>query len=295
MPLAALLAANLAALPIPTGKYVEIAPGVLYPSINLGTCCGSDPKVGIPAWLKDGGGGIDTSNDYSSTGDIAGTLVGTPRASYFMTSKVHVHGVTEPLTAEYAMRQVQLAATTLGVSQLDLMLIHHPASDTENVALWKGLEQAVAANLTRAVGLSNFNQKQIEAILSVASVRPTVNQCDLSVGGQDTQCGPRDEAIAYNRAQNISYEAWSPMKNCPFSDKTMVSIASGHNVSVSQVCLRWILERGCTIAVGTGSEPDKVAAYTRENLDLFGFALTAAEVREIDQIATRSRSVEEHA
>ena len=290
MPVVAALAFSIAALPIPTGKSVEIAPGVFYPSINLGTCCGSDPKVGIPAWVADGGVGIDTSNDYSSTSDIAGTLVGTPRDHYFMTSKVHVHGVKEPLTTEYAVKQVQLAATTLGVSQLDLMLIHHPASDVENIALWKGLEQAVASNLTRAIGLSNFNQKQIEVILSVATIRPTVNQCDLSVGGQDTQCGPdRDEAIAYNRAQNISYEAWSPMKNCPFSDATMMSIASGHNVSVAQVCLRWILERGCTLAVGTGTDPDKVAAYTRENLDLFGFALTPAEVREIDQIATKSK------
>ena len=101
---------------------------------------------------------------------------------------------------------MQLAIRTLGVAQLDLMLIHHPASDAENVALWKGLEQAVALNLTRAIGLSNFNPPQIDALLTVATVRPSVNQCDLSVGGQDKQCGERDEAISYNLAHNISYE-----------------------------------------------------------------------------------------
>ena len=56
-------------------------------------------------------------------------------------------------------------------------------------------------NLTRSIGLSNFNQQQIAALLAVATIRPTVNQCDLSVGGQDTQCGPRDAAIAYSIAQ----------------------------------------------------------------------------------------------
>ena len=89
---------------MPTPKSVQIAPGVQFPSINLGTCCGSDPKVGIPDWIAAGGVGIDTSNDYSSTGGIAGTLVGAPRDSYFLTSKVHVHGATEPLSAAYVRR-----------------------------------------------------------------------------------------------------------------------------------------------------------------------------------------------
>ena len=29
------------------GPSVEIAPGVVMPTINLGTCCGSEPKVGL--------------------------------------------------------------------------------------------------------------------------------------------------------------------------------------------------------------------------------------------------------
>ena len=50
-------------VPKPAGKDVEIAPGVMMPSVSLGTCCGSDPKVGIPSWLKAGGVGIDTAED----------------------------------------------------------------------------------------------------------------------------------------------------------------------------------------------------------------------------------------
>jgi hypothetical protein len=39
---------------------VEIAPGVRMPKINLGTCCGSDPNVGLEPWFDAGGHGIDT-------------------------------------------------------------------------------------------------------------------------------------------------------------------------------------------------------------------------------------------
>ena len=44
-------------------KTVEIAPGVMMPRINLGTCCGSQPKVGLEPWIAAGGRGIDTAYD----------------------------------------------------------------------------------------------------------------------------------------------------------------------------------------------------------------------------------------
>jgi hypothetical protein len=34
---------------------------VLMPRVNLGTCCGSDPSVGLQPWLDVGGVGIDTA------------------------------------------------------------------------------------------------------------------------------------------------------------------------------------------------------------------------------------------
>jgi diketogulonate reductase-like aldo/keto reductase len=312
--------------------------------------------VGIPSWLKAGGTGIDTALDYGDQTVINSILKGlkTPRSAYFMTSKITTHGTKGPFTAEYALNTVKEDIKQLGIERLDIVLIHHPVlgagGAAQNSALWKGLEQAVAMNLTRTIGLSNFNQAQITSLLKTAKIRPTLNQCDLSVGGQDAQCGPRDAAIAFNQAQNITYEAWvslgcafrpcvsaqlcspppphflfrlcankrrkiwtqSPMKHCPFTDPTMTKIAAAHDkVSVAQVCLRWILvsplqpnlrwdlehffcdramvlgvqDRGCTIAVGTGSDAAKAAEYAKENLDLFGFKLSAAEVKEIDALA----------
>ena len=48
--------------PAPAGKEVEIAPGVMMPSANLGTSDGSIPRIGVPAWFKAGGIGIDIEN-----------------------------------------------------------------------------------------------------------------------------------------------------------------------------------------------------------------------------------------
>ena len=47
----------------------------------------------------------------------------------------------------------------------------------------------------------------------------------------------------------IVFEAYAAMRGCPFSDPKVQGIASTHGVSVAQVCLRWVLQKG---AVGPG-------------------------------------------
>ena len=242
--------------------------------------------MGIGPWFAAGGTGIDTAMDYRDQPEIAAVLAATkkPRDSYFITSKIPSR-TSQPLTAACernrpplslspatsrsrccadALKAVQEDVKELKVKQLDLVLVHHPAkTDAENIALWQGMEQALAQNLTRSIGLSNFNVAQITALLKVAKVPPAVNQartipppsairrrhdsgvrfaqCDLSVGGQDTQCGPRDAAIAFNQAHNITYEAWSPMKHCPFTDPTITKIATAHKVTLTVLLLLLLL------------------------------------------------------
>lgn len=285
---------------VPTGRSVLISRGVEMPSVSLGTCCGSDPKVGLPVWLEHAHAanqvaGVDTALDYGDQAVIADVLkkVSGKPDKCFITTKVPTHHGCENkgCTAAYALARVQDDRDQLKVGDrpLDLVLLHHPAaSPAENRALWTGLEQAVRQNLVRAIGVSNFNHVQIDALLrgGGGGIRPAVNQCELSVGGQDTQCGnDRDEAIAYHRAQNITFEAWSPLSHCEMDDHTLRAIASAHNVSVAQVCLRWILERGCTLTVGTGTDRAKVEQYTREDLGLWGWNLSMDEMAQLDGLA----------
>lgn len=41
------------------------------------------------------------------------------------------------------------------------------------------MEQLVENGLTKSIGVSNFNKRQIEDILSVATVKPVNNQVDI--------------------------------------------------------------------------------------------------------------------
>ena len=74
------------------------------------------------------------------------------------------------------------------------------------------------------------------------------------------------------------------MKGCPFTNPAVTKIATAHQKSAAQICLRWVLERGCILATGTGSDATKAAAYAKENLDIYDFSLSADEVKTLNNL-----------
>ena len=73
---------------------------------------------------------------------------------------------------------------------VDLALVHHPCGPgarapskdpdgvASNNALWEGMQRALKDGLTRAIGISNFNAKQIQA-MDTSKAMPAVNQCQM--------------------------------------------------------------------------------------------------------------------
>merc|ERR1712203_1065387 len=91
-----------------------------------------------------------------------------------------------------------------------------------------------------------------------------------------------EETIAFCDANNITVEAWSPLggahggNRSVFSDPTIGAIATSHNVSAAQVALRWIAQRGHTIAVLSGNKD-----HQANDADLFSFKLTDDEMTKL--------------
>ena len=296
---------------------VEIAPGVLMPKLNLGTCCGSLPELGVPAWFAAGGKGIDTAFDYNDQDVIAKELVasGRPRSGYFITTKIPAgigayegnttdcslaHG--KNLTA-LALDYVKTNLAQLGVAQVDLVLLHAPcrfaklpvadptASDN---ALWTGLMAAKRQGLTRAIGVSNYNATELAALKGDT---PAVNQCQMSVIPDNTHSpgwpmppiAHDDLTISYCKEHGITYEAWRVLGGCPFSDPGVIKMAEAHSVSVAQVCVRWVLQRGALIAAGTGGNASTVSEYSEENLGALDFELTESEMKQLDAMSPQPK------
>ena len=135
-------------VPKPT-PFVQLgSPLVMMPSINLGTCCGSDPSVGLPVWLQMGGSGIDTAYDYHDQMNISAVLETLPphktegksRGDLFVLTKVSPDGYSTmagkaairgsdalcKLGAAGAIGQLKEDLKELNTTYADIVLLHWP-------------------------------------------------------------------------------------------------------------------------------------------------------------------------
>lgn len=80
------------------------------------------------------------------------------------------------------------------------------------------------------------------------------------------------------------HEAWAPFaegKNGLFAHPVLSAIARAHGRSVAAVVLRWLNQRG-VVVIPKSVRRERMA----ENLDIFGFALTDAEMQAIAALDT---------
>ncbi len=75
-------------------------------------------------------------------------------------------------------RTFQLSLQNLGVSYVDLLLIHFPQFAKPVEPVWKEFEGLVRRGLVKSVGVSNYNSTDLQEILDLPGlkIKPAVNQ-----------------------------------------------------------------------------------------------------------------------
>ncbi|MCB0011544.1 MAG: aldo/keto reductase, partial [Anaerolineales bacterium] len=163
-----------------------LANGVEIPKLGLGTWFISDQDV-IQA-VKDaaslGYRHIDTAQAYQNEKGVGEGLraSGVDRKDWFVTTKL----AAEVKSYQKAVAAIDQSLQTMGLDYIDLMIIHSPQPWRKfrgedryfegNREAWRALEDAYSAGKLRAIGVSNFEQVDIENILAACTVKPMVNQ-----------------------------------------------------------------------------------------------------------------------
>ncbi|WP_328673386.1 aldo/keto reductase [Streptomyces sp. NBC_00328] len=244
--------------------------GTKVPAVGLGTWPMDDAQAeeAVSRALGMGYRLVDTAANYrNETGTGRGVArSGVPREEIVVTTKLpgRHHGYKETL-ASFEESRVRL-----GLSYVDLYLIHWPLPRVDKyVDSWKAMIELRAAGLVRAIGVSNFTAEHLGRLEAETGVVPSVNQIELHPSL------PQDELRAFHDDRGIITESWSPLGrgSALLDDPVLGEIAETHGVTPGQVVLRWHTQLGA-VPIPKSADPGR----QRENLDIFGFELTPAEM-----------------
>ena len=216
---------------------------------------------------------IDTAISYRNESVIGDAVrkSGVDREEFFLTSKIP--GSPEHTASrEKVEESIADSLAKLQTDYIDLYLIHHPWDNLgEMVEVWKVLEEYVDQGVFRAIGVSNFDENQLEYLIDNARIEPAVNQVQSHAGHWN------HEVIAFGKKHGIVSEAWGPLSRVSDEARAKLSaIGEGYNKSWAQVSLRYQIQEGIVV-IPKSQDVDR----QKDNLDLFDFELSEDEMAEI--------------
>ncbi|MBM7831793.1 diketogulonate reductase-like aldo/keto reductase [Agromyces cerinus] len=252
--------------------------GNTIPAIGLGTY-GLDDQAGIDAitaGIAEGYRLIDTAFNYGNEEAVGEAIRRTDvdRSDLVIATKLpgKHHGFDETIASFEQSRM------RLDLDWVDLYLIHWPLPRLgKYLDSWRAMISLREKGLVRSIGVSNFTPEMLTRLIDSTGIVPVVNQVELH------PYFPQDELRAFHDEHDIRTMSWSPLAKRTelLQEPVVAEVAAAHGVTPAQAVLRWHVELE---AVPIPKSSD--AARRRENLDVFGFALTTEEV---DAISALSR------
>ena len=224
---------------------------------------------------------IDTAEMYGNESEVGEAISrsGLDRSEVFVTSKLS-NDAHEPDDARRAFDETLKA---LSVDYIDLFLIHWPLPtryDGDYVSTWRVLEEFYREGRARSVGVSNFQPHHLRRLHAECEIPPAVDQ--IEVNPYLTQ----DELRGFCAEHQIAVEAWSPLaRGEVLGDTAVSSIARRTGKTPAQVVLRWHIQRG-DIVFPKSITPERI----RENIDIFDFELSGADVEAITLLNRNERT-----
>jgi D-xylose reductase len=294
---------------------IRLCSGAELPSVGFGlwkvdrATAGETTKQAIGVGYRH----LDCACDYGNEAEVGRGIAAAvaeglcKRDDLWVTSKLW--------NTYHAPEHVRLACERslqdLGLQQLDLYLIHFPIAqkfvpfdvryppgwhfdpaapkphmEFARVPVsetWKAMEQLVDDGLVKHIGICNFGTSLLRDLLSYARIRPAVLQIESH------PYLTQDKLLRLCRDEQIAVTAFSPLGPASYYSLGMASpadslldnpviqcIAMERSRTPAQVLLRWGIQRGtAVIPKSSGIE------HMRENLDVFDFELTEADMQTI--------------
>lgn len=260
-----------------------LANGVEIPKLGLGTWMIDNEAVVqvVKDALDSGYRHIDTAEAYLNEEGVGHGLKesGVNREDIFVTTKLE----GDIKNYEEAVKAIEKSLELLNVDYIDLMIIHSPQPWANfrdgnhyfegNLEAWRALEEAYEAGKLRAIGVSNFEQEDLENLINNGKVKPMVNQVLAHITNVPT------DVIKYCQSQDIIVEAYSPIAHGAILDHPVVKeMAEKYKASPAQLSIRYVLQLG-TVALPKTTSKD----HMKSNADI-DFTISEEDINTLNEL-----------
>lgn len=257
-------------------EFATLNNGLKMPMAGIGTFLLSpdEAEASVLAALEDGYRLIDTANAYVNEKAVGRAMKksGLKREEIFLETKLWPSFYENDDAVDKTLER-------LGTEYIDLLLIHQPAGNY--VAGYRQMEKAYKEGKVKAIGLSNFNQAQIEEILGLCEVKPAVLQTEVHPYFQE------QELKSFLSKEGMVIQAWYPLGH---GDKALLEeplftqLGKKYGKTNAQIILRWHIQDGNIVIPGS-----KNPAHIKDNFDLFDFSFTEKEMAKIAALDKNTR------
>ncbi|XP_058460405.1 1,5-anhydro-D-fructose reductase-like [Malaya genurostris] len=301
----------------PFAPTVTLNNGQKMPILGLGTWLSREGEAveTVKAAIDAGYRHIDTAYLYGNEKEVGQAIREKitegviKREDIFVTTKLW-NGFHDPENVEEAFNR---SLANLNIDYIDLYLMHTPMSykfvawepenpdaasvpeftEVDYVDTWRAMEKLLNGGKVRSIGVSNFNSEQIGRIVKEYTVKPVTNQVECNPGLNQRKL------IEFCKNLDITITAYSPLgrpnyyekdpKNTPkpaLDDVRVAEIAKKYGKTPGQIILRYLVDIG-TIPVPKSANEQRL----RQNIDIFDFKLTEAEIKVMDGFNNGKRTV----
>lgn len=266
-------------------EFITLNNGVKMPLEGFGVFQVPDPAQCEQAVLDAIASGyrlIDTAAAYMNEKAVGEAIKksGVPREELFITTKLWV----QDASYEAAKKAIQTSLDNLGLSYLDLYLIHQPMGDY--VGAYRAMEEAYKEGKLKAIGVCNFYPNRLADLCETVDVIPAVNQVELHPFFQ------QENALALMKEYGVVPEAWGPFaegNHGIFTHPVLTAIGQKYGKSAAQVALRWNVQRG-VVVIPKSVHKERI----EQNMNIWDFQLSDEDMAEIAKLDIGHSEIVDH-
>ena len=266
-------------------EFITLNNGVKMPLEGFGVFQVPDPAQCEQAVLDAIASGyrlIDTAAAYMNEKAVGEAIKksGVPREELFITTKLWV----QDASYEAAKKAIQTSLDNLGLSYIDLYLIHQPMSDY--VGAYRAMEEAYKEGKLKAIGVCNFYPNRLADLCETVEVIPAVNQVELHPFFQ------QENALALMKEYGVVPEAWGPFaegNHGIFTHPVLTAIGQKYGKSAAQVALRWNVQRG-VVVIPKSVHKERI----EQNMNIWDFQLSDEDMAEIAKLDIGHSEIVDH-